>query len=121
MSWCWYIEGASFCDGFAAREDAISAAYADEQDRTKVYVGLTEDASDAVARHMSAESIAEQVSDEMNVEDCSVHVAAGGQAALEAWAREYLVSDAATVCLTGTIPTVDEWTEAAKGASDAPR
>ncbi len=118
VNWCWYIEGGSFLSGFETRQDAVNSAHADGHDRRSVYVGLTECPGDVIARFVSAADIAENVGENMNMEDVYVRALPGAQAALEAWAHEWMECDAHEVCVNGEHPTEDEWQEATRRAEE---
>lgn len=106
--WCWYTEGSSFVDVFASRREAVHAALNDET--PGALVGTVVASSDAIARLVSADYIADQVGDEMSTDE-GVRTLPGAQAALEEWARTYLEHGYSHVCLDGSDITDDEIAE----------
>lgn len=119
--WCWYIEGGSFYGGYATRMDAIRAAYMNEADPARLYIGTTTDPLDEMARVVDARSVADQLGEHLNVDDCYVRLDPGAQEALREWVREYLSFDAHVVCLDGDKPTAEEWREASNSAPSCTR
>ena len=99
MTWCWYNEGSSFHGGYASRLDAAKAALDDESQHA--LVGTESDPMERIRTLLDVRSIAESLSEEMNVDGCSVRYDEGAQSALERWAMDHLGFDARVVCLDG--------------------
>lgn len=118
MNWCWYTEGGCFESGFASRQEAVNAAFRNEQ--TSALVGTSTSPGNAAADAVDAEDVAESL---MNGPfagiETSWSVREGGQEALADWARKYLECDFTELCINGTDPTPKEW-EAARLAAEVP-
>lgn len=104
--WCWYNEGSPLHGGYATRWDAVKSALDNES--PKALVGTESDPMDRIRELLSARDIAESLTENMNVDDCSVRYGKDAQSALEQWAVDHLDFDAHVVCLDGDPITADE-------------
>ena len=111
--WCYYIEGSSyFTGGFSTKEAALKSAYNeyDGELPSNLNVGTETDPSSMLT--FSAEDIAQQISESLDVEDCYAYLYAGAQEALDIWVQTYIGFDAVKICLDGERPTDEEWASA---------